>query len=367
MSTPTMTSRERVQRAMERRDMDRVPRYETCWHETLERWMREGLPGRTNNEAMQSVWTALEADMHMLSWFWPHPFPGRETVLAEDEETRTTLGPSGTMERFWKTKSGTPEHVGWDCDSRQKWEQQYKPAFLEQGITINVDETRRQWQRGQAKNQWTFLAGVEAFEELRKLLGDEQSMYMMLDDPEWIQDIAETQATVLLRNYDAVLQAGIQPDGVWIYGDMAFKNMTFCSPDTYRELIWPQHKRIADWAHAHGMKMIFHSDGDLRGVMDLFVEAGFDCLQPLECKASMDVRDLAPKYGHEISFFGNIDIMVLISNDVERIEAEVSQKMAAGMEHKGYLYHSDHSIPPQVSWATYQAVIRFVNHYGWYH
>lgn len=366
MKTSGLTSRERVKRALERRDVDRVPRHETCWPETLERWMGEGLPGTNQEEAMQAVWSALESDMHSITWFWPHPFPGREDVVAEDAETRTTLGPSGTIERFWKNKSGTPEHVGWDCDSREKWEKEYKPAFLDQGVTINLEETRKKWQEGKAKEQWTFMAGVEAFEELRKLLGDEQAMYTMLDDPEWIQDIAETQASVLLRNFDAVIQSGIQPDGIWIYGDMAFKNMTFCSPTMYRELIWPQHKRIADWAHANGMKMIFHSDGDLRRVMELYIEVGFDGLQPLECKASMDIRELAPAYGNAISFFGNIDIMKLITNDLDVIEEEIRSKFAAGMAQKGYLYHSDHSIPPQVSWATYQEVIRMVDRYGNY-
>lgn len=229
--------------------------------------------------------------MQSLTWFWPHPFPGRNDLVSEDAETRTTLGPSGTIERYWKNKSGTPEHVGWDCESREKWEGEYKPAFLNQGITINLE---------------------------------------------------------------------------WIYGDMAFKNMTFCSPATYRELIWPQHKRIADWAHTHGMKMIFHSDGDLRRVMDCYIEAGFDGLQPLESKASMDIRDLAPMYGNEISFFGNIDIMKLITNDLDLIEEEIRSKFAAGMAQKGYLYHSDHSIPPQVSWATYREVIRMINQHDSY-
>jgi uroporphyrinogen decarboxylase len=162
------------------------------------------------------------------------------------------------------------------------------------------------------------------------------------------------------------MSTGIQPDGLWIYGDMAFKTATMCSPGMYRELIWPDHKRLADWAHRHGMKFIFHTDGDVNGVIDLYIQAGFDCLQPLEAKASMDIRKLCPRYGAKLAFFGNVDVMKMATNDLELIEEEIRSKLAAGKATKGYAYHSDHSVPPQVSWKTYQAIIEMVKKYGSY-
>ena len=131
-------------------------------------------------------------------------------------------------------------------------------------------------------------------------------------------------------------------------------------------MIWPEHKRLVEWTHAHGMKFIYHTDGDVRGFLDLFVEAGFDCLQPLEAKAGMDVRQLAPQYGRQLSFFGNIDMTVAIRRDRAELEHEVKTKLAAGMANRGYAYHSDHSVPPQVSWATYQHIIALLDKYGNY-
>jgi uroporphyrinogen decarboxylase len=147
---------------------------------------------------------------------------------------------------------------------------------------------------------------------------------------------------------------------------MAFNSSTMCSPQMYKELFWPDHKRLADWAHAHGMKLIYHTDGDVNRVMDLYIAAGFDCLQPLEVKASMDIRKLSPRYGKDLTFFGNVDVMKMITNDLAVIEEEISQKLGAGKSTHGYIYHSDHSVPPQVSWATYQAIIEMLNKYGAY-
>src|SRR6185295_13511384 len=111
---------------------------------------------------------------------------------------------------------------------------------------------------------------------------------------------------------------------------------------------------------------IFHTDGDVRGVLDLYIAAGCDCLQPLEAKASMDIRTLCPRYGDRLAMFGNIDVMKMATNQLDLIEEEIRNKFAAGMATKGYAYHSDHSVPPQVSWETYQKIMQFVNRYGWY-
>lgn len=357
----TMTGQERVSRMFDRRDQDRVPRHESFWGETITRWQGEGLRGDA-----RAVLDLLGTDFESLCWIWPVVFPGEERIVEQDEETKVVRDGQGKLVRYWRNKSGTPEHLGFECDSREAWETRFKPAFLETGLQVDPAAVVRNYRRGRSLGRWCHLTGVESFEETRSLLGDETTMIGMAEDPDWVRDVSRTFTDQMLRNLDAVMATGIQPDGLWIYGDMAFKTATMCSPQMYRDLIWPDHKRMADWAHAHNMKFIFHTDGDVNGVMDLYVAAGFDCLQPLEAKASMDVRKLCPRYGDRMAFFGNVDVMVMATNLKERIEAEVAGKLAAGKATKGYAYHSDHSVPPQVSWETYQFVMDCVKRYGSY-
>jgi uroporphyrinogen-III decarboxylase len=134
----------------------------------------------------------------------------------------------------------------------------------------------------------------------------------------------------------------------------------------YRELIWPQHRRMCDWAHQRGMKFIYHTDGDVRAFLDMFVEGGWDCIQPIEAKAGMDIRQLVPRYGRRLSFFGNVDMTVALTNDLDLVAEEVRRKLEAGMAGRGYIYHSDHSVPPQVSWKTYCSIVQLVERYGNY-
>jgi uroporphyrinogen-III decarboxylase len=75
----------------------------------------------------------------------------------------------------------------------------------------------------------------------------------------------------------------------------------------------------------------------------------------MEVKAGMDIGPLHARLGDRLAFFGNIDARALIANDrawIDReLEARVRPLLAAG---GAYILMSDHSIPPQVDFATMQ-------------
>ena len=359
----TLTGQARMQRMLERRDHDRIPRYDGYWPETLTRWQTEGLTGGTAG-ALQ----ALGNDVASVCWSWPVPFPGRHEILSEDAETQTVRESMGKIERVWKNRSGTPEHISFDCDCREKWERDYRPALLATRFSPTIDPpaNAKSFAAEHATGKFCCLQGPEAFEGMRQLVGDELLLPAMLEDPDWVRDMARIYTDLILRDFQTVFDAGARADAVWVFGDVGYNHGTFFSPATYRDLIWPEHKRMVEWTHARGMKFIYHTDGDVRTFLKMFIEAGYDCVQPLEAKAKMDLRELAPQYGRQLSFFGNIDMTVAIRGDKAELEHEVKTKLAAGMANRGYAYHSDHSVPPEVSWATYQHIIALLDKYGNY-
>lgn len=356
-----LTSQERMARMLERRDHDRIPRSDVYWPETIKRWQGEGLAG-----GVEEVNNFLCGDVADLSWSWPVPFPGREEIVAEDDETKVVRNNMGNVLRWWKNKWGTPEHISFGCDSANKWFGEYKPALLRARPSLNLSWTREQVAEAEIARKYRVTRSVESFEAMRQLLGDEAILMAMAAEPDWVRDMSRTYTDLLLKEHQMVLDAGAQPDALWVYGDVGYNHGTFFSPEMYRELVLPDHRRMCDWAHARDLKFIYHSDGDVRTFLDLFVEAGFDCIQPLEAKARMDVRQLAPRYGSRLSFFGNIDMTVALRGDRGELEHEVRSKLAAAMPHHGYAYHSDHSVPPQVSWDTYRFLIDLVDRFGNY-
>ena len=58
--------------------------------------------------------------------------------------------------------------------------------------------------------------------------------------------------------------------------------------------------------------------------------------------------------------------MLMEDPDDRKIEEEIRTKFAAAMPGGGYLYHSDHSVPKDVSFQKYTFVMECVRKYGRY-
>ncbi len=356
-----LTSRERVIRALERRDHDRVPRHEGFWNDTIAAWNKQGFTG--DHDALLDF---MRSDIRSVGWVWVVPFPGECSQISEDADTITMFDDYGATVRYWKKRSGTPEHLAFACDSPDLWRSKFRPAFESVPLQINLDNARAAMSKGSAADRFLTWSGVGPVEIMRRLLGDEGMALAIGEDPDWVIEMAEVFTDAQLKNFQAGVDAGIEADCLWIYEDLAYTASMFFSPAAYEKLFWPSHARMCRWAHERGMKFIFHTDGDVKPVIPLFIKAGFDAMQPMEAKSRMDVRELAPIYGGKITFFGNIDVRVLSSNDLEKIGEEVRGKLRAGMANKGYIAHSDHSIPPDMTFSSFKEFGRLVDEHGNY-
>ncbi|MGC9450717.1 MAG: uroporphyrinogen decarboxylase family protein [Oceanipulchritudo sp.] len=348
-----LNGRERVARAFRREPIDRVPRLENPWVDTIRAWQQQGhLPADSLDAGFTAFANFFEYDFQRLTFYWPQPFPGHNELIEETDTYRRIRNPFGSVTREWKHHSGVPGHDAWECDGPDIWKEKYLPAFSCQEPQINIGDMRRNMERAEKAGRWRNIAMAEIFEVLRQMIGDEAFMINTIEEPGWIAEMAETIIDTILRNLEWALQKGIRPDGLWVYGDMAFKTGPFCSPASYKELIQPAHKRLVDWAHARDLKVIYHTDGDFRLCIDPLMRAGFDAFHPLECNAGMQVAELAPHIGDRVLLIGNVSAPVLERGDPDEVEAEMLAKLRAGMEHHCYVYQSDHSVSPQVSWDT---------------
>jgi len=162
-----LTSQERMTRMLEHRDHDRIPRHDGYWPETIARWNREGFAGDRGGALK-----FLQNDLTGVCWSWPVPFPGREEILSEDAETKVVRGSMGKVERVWKNKWGTPEHIAFGCDSPAKWHSEYKPALLASRLSpsITPPDNAKCFAGERAAGKFCCLQGVEAFESLRQLV-----------------------------------------------------------------------------------------------------------------------------------------------------------------------------------------------------
>ena len=99
---------------------------------------------------------------------------------------------------------------------------------------------------------------------------------------------------------------------------------------------------------------MFHCDGYVEALVPSLIEAGINCLQPLEAKAGMDLLKLKKRFGDQIALIGGMDARILETNDLQAVDAELLSKLPGVMAGNGYVLQVDHSVSPLVDYETYK-------------
>jgi len=95
--------------------------------------------------------------------------------------------------------------------------------------------------------------------------------------------------------------------GLFVYDDMANAKTTMFSPAMFELYMLPRYKRIINVCRSAGCRhFFFHSDGNLRPVLDLLLDAGFEGFHPLEPRCGMDILNLRKRYGRRMVLFGGV-------------------------------------------------------------
>lgn len=345
-----LSGRERILRTMNRQPVDRYPVFEHFWPDTHKRWLEKGwikesddLSNLLGLEIRGGGWLNGVADLD----FVPR-------IIAEDEQTITVLDGNGATLRRHKKHDATPEHVAFSVTDREGWEKSIKPHLLKLDERRIPFESYREARKGAAERGdffvWTY---VGPFEQIHPICGHENMLMGMLEDPEWVAEMAEVLTDFSIRHAEALFAREGEPDGIWLYEDMGYKFKPFMSPEHYRELIQPGHRKLCDWAHGKGKKVIMHSCGFVEPLLEGMVEAGIDCLQAIEVKAGMDLVRIARNFKDRIAFCGGMDIREFYVNDRNRIDQMLESVLRPLVDMgASYIIHSDHSIPPEVDLDT---------------
>ena len=167
---------------------------------------------------------------------------------------------------------------------------------------------------------------------------------------DYIHKVFARQTEIALKNLAEIkTRVGDLVDAVFICGtDFGTQNSTFCSVDTFRSLYMPYYKQINDWIHHHtSWKTFKHSCGSVESLLPVFIESGFDILNPVQCSArGMDAKRLKTEYGDRIVFWGGgIDTQsVLAFGKPEDVRREVLERCEAFSHGGGFVFNAVHNV-----------------------
>ncbi|MCC6728120.1 MAG: hypothetical protein IT208_02150 [Chthonomonadales bacterium] len=359
-----MTSRERVTSLLRHELPDRMGLYEHFWPETLaEYWPREGYPEG------QAPETHFGYDIvNCGGWFNSEPCPGRHEVLDETDEWRVVRDGRGAALKYWKHKSGTPEHIGFTITTPEAWRDVRESLLtVDRGRLGDPVAARAAIAAARESGRYAVFGNLFVFELMRATIGDENFLPALLTEPDWIRDFCQVYLDSYRAHYEVLFRESGLPDGFFVYEDLGYRNGLFCSPKVLADLVMPYEAAFVGFLKDYGLPVILHSCGDIRRAVPLLVEAGFDCLQPMEAKAGCDVVQIASEFGSRLAYMGNIDVVALTTNDRDTVRDAVVPKLRRLKEMRvPYFFHSDHSIPPNVRLDTYGYALDLLREHGTY-
>ncbi|HEY3320923.1 MAG TPA: uroporphyrinogen decarboxylase family protein [Planctomycetota bacterium] len=351
------TGRDAINALMRKEQSQFVPLHDSPWGDTLTKWIGQGMPKNEKGEAVDPVDHFGFDIAGCGGWFDWHPKMGVSEIVEENAEWKIVRNGSGALLKWWKTHSGTPEHIGFHMDSREVWEKEYRPLVIgsaRKRVAEKLKDVRENLAKRKAQGKWTNFGHLFVWEGMRGSLGDYNMYTSLVADPDWIRDYNRVYTDMYKECYKILIEEGGKPDGIWMYEDLGYKDKLFCSPKTLEDLIFPYYKEMVDFFHGYGLPVVLHSCGYQESALPLVVQAGFDGLHPMEVKAGNDIFKFVEKYGDKLAFVGGLDARILESGDRNVIRKGVSD-FILGMRKRGarFVYGSDHSLSTNIDYADF--------------
>ena len=320
------------------------------WEETLKLWRTQGWDGRPLNEVFGTD-LILRVDVY----YGPSPEFSYK-VLEEDERTRTYINREGILMREFKEgpETSMPQFIKFPVENEEDF------AKLETECLGLNEETRfpEEWKqkvKGWENTPWPRKCWADRwggfFGPIRNLMGLENLCLAFYDQPKLVERMMEQRADAIIAITEKVMEY-TDFDAFWFWEDMAYNHGSLIDPVIYRRLALPHYRRVCDWMHAHGIEHIWlDSDGDIRDLIPIWLDAGINGLWPFEVQAGMDVVEIRRIYGHDLAISGGIDKKA-VARGGDDMRREVDRVMPL-VEDGGYIPELDHAAPPDISWSNY--------------
>ena len=388
-----ITSRQRVQTALNHKEPDRTPVDFLATPEVWDKLIKHFQPNLAKLDSggffspeRESVLQQLEVDCRLLSYdmfcnppesslktgasidwwdslarstpnrMWRQNAPDGSAYDIWGHHTRIVANPTGRYEEYvsWPFKGATSV----DELRNYPWP---VPAWWD---FSNVADAIRYLDPHKTRSI-RFRAGT-VFECAWQLRGMEEFLTDMATAPEIPHYIMERVTEVLVENIHQVLQlVGDDVDTVYFYDDIGAQNGTLISKNMWRRLIKPYHQRIIEATHQAGKLVMYHTDGAVRSMMSELIDMGIDILDPIQPTAKdMAPESLKAEFGDRLSFHGGVDIVgTLPLGSPDDVRNEVRQRVNTMSANGGYILSSSHHIqsdtPLENVLAMYETGLRY--------
>ena len=354
------THRERYRRTMHFQSVDRVPNHEFgYWTETLVRWHDEGLPPEVDSGGKADIFFGFDPSGGVPIDFGLRP-AFEHQVLEETDRYQVIRSSDGVKCLIRKDgTSGVPHYLEFPIKNRADWED-----FKRRLDPNDPGRYTSDWEAvRESLKDIDVPIGISAgslFGWIRDWMGFEGVSIACCDDPALIEEMMEHLTEFFITLLTHSLQYA-QVDFASMWEDMAFNHGPIISPTMFKNWMVPRYKRITDLLKKHGCDVVVvDCDGNINVLVEHWLDAGVNCMFPLEMNGTSDPVAMREKFGQRVLLAGGVDKTQLMKGKKE-IEQEL-ERIRKTVESGGFIPHVDHRCPPDVSYENYLYYLKIKKH-----
>lgn len=184
----------------------------------------------------------------------------------------------------------------------------------------------------------------------------------------WLGYLMDKIVELKMAYWDIALpMVGEYADVVQEADDVAGQFDLLMSPEDYRTLIKPRHKKLFDFIKTRSnAKIFFHSCGAIREIIPDLIEIGVDIINPVQVNAAgMESKGLKRDFGDALTFWGGlVDTQgVFLSGTPQQVRDEARRRIDDFGPNGGFVAATVHNIqanvPPENIIAMWEALREF--------
>ncbi|MDP7048098.1 MAG: uroporphyrinogen decarboxylase family protein [Verrucomicrobiota bacterium] len=183
------------------------------------------------------------------------------------------------------------------------------------------------------------------FDHFLNILGMEEGLMALLDDPERTLKIIERTTDWSIALAVAQIRRGAEAIKI----SSPFAGSGFLCPDMYEEFILPFEGRLAKAVLEEGKPIYTHTCGAIGDRLDLLCQtgvSGIECLDPPPL-GDVDIEEAIQSLNGQLFIKGNVDpVNTLLRGDAAKIKKEVTQILGAAEKMDGFILSSACSVAP---------------------
>jgi uroporphyrinogen decarboxylase len=194
-----------------------------------------------------------------------------------------------------------------------------------------------------------------------EMMGFETFSLALFEQPELVGNLNQTVGSLVVSMFEYFAESRAV-DVLWYSDDIAYASGLMVSPTVLHKYFFPWLKMIGNLAKSHGKPLIYHTDGDVRSVLNDIIDCGVDALHPIEPKA-MSLAEVKKTWGNRLSLIGHVDVDLLSRGTPAQVRATVRRNLDI-TGRTGYIIGSGNSIPEYVKFENYLAMLQAAHEFG---